>query len=59
MALTYRDKEGFQETMVNQIPNLLDDAIEWIRTKLEPEDVFPIRDLETWAEANDYEKKEE
>ncbi len=54
----YREKEGFQEAMVTQIPNLLDDALDWIRDKLEPEDVFPTRDFEAWAEANDYVRKE-
>jgi hypothetical protein len=55
----YREKDGFQEAIVNQIPNLLDDAIDWISKKLEPEDVFSIGDLEAWAETNGYEKKEE
>lgn len=55
---TYREKEGFQEVMVSQIPNLFDVAFGWIKDKLEPEDIFPIRDLEMWAEANGYEKKE-
>ena len=55
----YREKKEFQETIVNQIPNLLDDVIDWIKIKLEPEDVFPIADLEAWAETNGYEKKEE
>ncbi len=53
-----REKDGFQEAIVNQIPNLLGDALDWIRTQLEPEDVFPTRDLEAWAEANNYAKKE-
>jgi len=58
-TIPYKEKEGFQEAMVNQIPNLLDDALEWIGNKLDPEDVFPDKVLETWAEDNGYIKKEE
>lgn len=53
----HRTKEGFQEVIVSQIPNLLDDTIEWIRTKLEPGEVFPVGDLERWAETNGYVKE--
>ena len=34
----------------NLLPNyLLDDAIEWIKTNLEPEDVFSEERLSSWA----------
>lgn len=36
----------------------LDDAIDWIASNLEPEQVFPVTDLENWAELNGYTKEE-
>lgn len=32
----------------------LDDAIEWIKNNLNPEDVFDNATLSEWAEDNDY-----
>ena len=58
-TISHREREGFQEIMVNQIPNLLDDALYWISNKLSPEYVFPDKDLEAWAEDNGYVKKED
>lgn len=31
---------------------LLDDAIDWIKSNLNPDDVFDQRELEIWAEDN-------
>ena len=38
--------------------SLLDYAIAWIASELEPLDVFTKSDLEEWAEENGFEKKE-
>jgi hypothetical protein len=38
---------------------LLESAIEWIKSNLEPEDVFSEETLDTWATLNDYEKIKE
>ena len=35
----------------------LDDAIEWIKNNLSPEDVFRQKDLDQWAEENEYTKE--
>jgi hypothetical protein len=35
----------------------LDDAIEWIKKNLNPEDVFSKSDLDVWAAENDYTKE--
>ena len=38
--------------------SLLDDAIEWIRENLSPEDVFETKQLDMWAEENGFRPKE-
>jgi hypothetical protein len=35
--------------------SLLEEAIDWIASNLNPDDVFPDSDLEEWAERNGYE----
>lgn len=52
------EKEGFQARIIDQIPNLLDDAIDWIRSKLTPDDIFEDKELEAWAETHGYIKGE-
>lgn len=32
----------------------LQDSIDFIQKNLEPEDIFPVAELEKWAEANGY-----
>lgn len=39
--------------------SLLDEAIDYIQSNLDPEDVFESSDLEYWAERNDYKKEDE
>lgn len=39
--------------------NMLDDAIEWIKDNLSPNEVFSKEELENWAYENDYVKETE
>ena len=49
---SYSDDKYFKEAV---IPNsLLDDAIDWIRTNLKPEDVFDKKQLEEWTRDSDF-----
>jgi hypothetical protein len=43
-----RQQDAFSEAILN-LRNLLDDAIEWIKSNLGPADVFDEDDLLTWA----------
>lgn len=44
---TVKENKNF---VVDLLPaNLLDDAIAWIASNLEPEDVFSFEELEEWA----------
>ena len=36
----------------------LDSIISWMQSNLEPDDVFTDKDLENWAESNDYKKED-
>jgi hypothetical protein len=36
----------------------LDEAIEWIKSNMNPEDVFDDRDLRQWADDNDFVPRE-
>lgn len=42
------------ETTVKMSNSALDNAIVWIQDTLEPDDVFSIKQLESWAESNGY-----
>jgi hypothetical protein len=53
--ITRQQTEKFNETVFR---NILEEAIEWIRDNMEPEDVFEEEVLEAWAEANDFVKSE-
>ena len=52
------DNEKFTESVFD-VSSALDNAIDWISDNLNPEDVFPVSDLETWAEENNYIKEDE
>lgn len=52
---TWQQEEDFLKASMNFSMN---DAIEWIQSNLEPEDVFKIGDLEMWADTNGYIKEE-
>lgn len=56
MASVSENKE-FTSEVFSSWP--LDDAIDWISNKMEPEDVFSEDHLSQWAENNGYEKIEE
>lgn len=49
---TYNEEKSFIEAVIGR--SILDDAIEWIRENLNPEDVFPAKELDSWAEDNGY-----
>jgi len=38
--------------------SILDEALDWMRANLSPEDVFSTSDLERWAESEGYIKAE-
>lgn len=53
MASSSANKE-FTEAVIT-IPNYpLDEAIDWIKAHMSPDDVFDQRQLEEWAERNGY-----
>lgn len=47
---TRKEDADFIGTVIND--GLLEESIEWIKTNLNPEEVFSEGDLETWAESN-------
>jgi hypothetical protein len=51
MANVTQNKK-FSEMLLPQYP--LDEAIEWIKSNLEPEDVFGFDRLNAWASANGF-----
>ena len=57
MATTARQDSEFVSAVIS--PSLLEDAIDWIKSNLNPEDVFDEKSLDTWAEESGYEKVDE
>jgi hypothetical protein len=51
-----KEDEQFKESVISS--KLLEDALDWISSNMEPEDVFDEKALEEWAEKNDYSKEE-
>ena len=51
MTTASQDRQFITEVVGTR---LLEEAIDWIKSNLEPEDVFPREDLERWATTNDY-----
>ena len=49
MATTPKQDREFFAEMHPEDTGLLATAIEWIRSNLNPEDVFEFDDLDTWA----------
>lgn len=45
------------ETTVKMSNSTLDNAISWMQSNLEPDDVFTDKQLKDWAERNRYEEK--
>jgi hypothetical protein len=59
MANTTRDQdEQFAKLIIPSPEGLLDELINWISKNLNPDDVFPTKDLENWAEGEGYKKEE-
>lgn len=61
MPTTSQDKE-FSAIMNDQVSvsvgnGALSDAIDYISHNFEPEDIFTVSELETWAENNGYVKE--
>lgn len=54
---TSPQRRSFRDHMVSDF--FLDDALDWIKTNLAPDDVFSEAVLSDWAEDNGYVKKEE
>ena len=53
MGTTVRQDSEFLAAVVSS--SMLEDAIDWIKSNMNPEDVFEEKDLATWAEENGYE----
>ena len=49
-----RQDKDFVEAVIDKY--LLEASIEWIKSNLEPDEVFCKMDLESWAESNGYAK---
>lgn len=49
---TSRQDKDFVENVISK--TLLEDAIEWIKNNMTPEDVFNVSELADWAESNGY-----
>jgi hypothetical protein len=60
---TTRQDQSFCELMQQEIDEVkisktaLDNAIEWIASELDPDDIFTSKKLEAWAESNGYVKE--
>lgn len=54
MATTVRQDSEFVSAVISS--SLLEEAIDWIKGNLNPEDVFDEKHLDTWAEENGYKK---
>jgi hypothetical protein len=57
MATTYKENRDFTESIMNS--DLLDLAIDWIKSNLAPHEVFNESELESWAEDSGYKKETE
>jgi hypothetical protein len=56
MTTDRQDKE-FIANVISR--TLLEDAIEWIKSNMTPEDVFDSSELSDWAESNGYVKDDD
>lgn len=60
MNINWKNKEEFLSSVISvncDAGAMINDAIEWIKNNLSPEDVFPTRELEKWAESEGYSKQ--
>lgn len=57
-----RQEQDFAEVMKDSVDEVkmstmsLENAIDWMQTQLDPDDVFTEKQLESWAESNGYTK---
>lgn len=51
-----KENEKFTESLFSGC-SLLEDALEWIRDNMKPDQVFNDKDLQGWAEENGYLKE--
>lgn len=61
MPTSQQDKD-FAEEIAHHVEikvtnSAMDTALQWIRANLDPDDVFPEKDLQSWAESNGYVKE--
>ena len=57
MGTSYSQDQEFLKSVISA--TLLEDAIEWIASNMNPEDMFSESDLGTWAEENGFIKDED
>lgn len=55
---TFREEDSFQSHIFNQLPKLLDSAMEWIAANMDPDEIFDHEKLNDWALDNGYGKPE-
>ena len=55
-----RQDNAYREMVLGEIASSiqLDEVIGWIKSNLNPEDVFDEKDLRQWADENDFVAKE-
>jgi hypothetical protein len=61
MSTTKQDQE-FNSDLQSQLEivvagSALENAMQWIGSNMNPDDVFSAKDLENWAESNGYKKE--
>jgi len=56
MSISAKQNQEFASVILPNYP--LDEAVEWIRSNMEPDDVFTEDKLEAWAERNGYKREE-
>lgn len=52
MVASSQENKQFNQDVLPQW--LLDDAVDWIKSNMNPDDVFDSRELEIWAEENGF-----
>lgn len=55
MSTTARQDQDFLKALISD--SLLEEAIDWIGSNLEPEEVFSDASLQYWAESNGYKRE--
>jgi len=57
---TSRQDNAYRDMILGKLGSSiqLEDAVEWIKSNLNPEDVFDEKDLRQWAEENDFVPRE-